>query len=227
MEVDILFTDNHFIEVNKKNSQLVQGDATGDLSLDKWLKEYLRETCRKPGNVFLGVIHRLDRPVSGVVIFARTGKGLARMNKVFKDHIIVKKYWAIVQERPPKESDTLTHYLLRDHKKNKSFVYDKPQPGTKEASLSYRLAGASHNYFFLEVELHTGRHHQIRSQLACIGCIIKGDLKYGARRSNPGGGISLHARSLEFVHPIKGEPVKLLASPPPEPLWHAFEKVMR
>ena len=223
MELDILFEDNHLIAINKKVSDLVQGDKTGDISLDILIKAYLKKKYNKPGDVFIGVVHRIDRPVSGVVLFARTSKALIRLNKIFKERQLQKKYWAIVQDEPSKESATIQHFLLRNPKKNKSFAYDFEREGTKKAILSYSFIGKSLKYYFLEVELHTGRHHQIRAQLAKIGCPIKGDLKYGAKRSNPDGGINLHARKLEFIHPVKQEKISIIAPPPDGELWKAFQ----
>ena len=223
MNLNILFEDNHLIVINKEPSQLVQGDQTGDPSLDHVIKEYLKKKYNKPGKVFLGVVHRLDRPVSGVVVFARTSKALQRMNRKFKDHEIKKKYWAIVESAPSEPEATLVHHLKRNRKMNKSMAYDSPQPLTKEASLTYRISGQSRHYYFMDITLHTGRHHQIRSQLAAIGCTIKGDLKYGARRSNPDGGICLHARELEFIHPVQNKTVTIIAEPPDEPLWQIFK----
>jgi 23S rRNA pseudouridine1911/1915/1917 synthase len=226
MELKILYEDNHLIAVNKNASELVQGDKTGDISLDLRLKQYLKKKYSKPGNVFLGVVHRIDRPVSGVVVFARTGKALTRMNKIFKDKQLKKIYWAMVQSKPLKDEATITHYLIRNPKSNKSFAYDREKANSKKSSLTYRLRGRSKNYYFLEIELHTGRHHQIRSQLSKIGCQIKGDLKYGSKRSNPDGGISLHARELEFIHPVKHEKLRLLAEPPEDILWDEFSRIM-
>lgn len=220
--INILYEDNHLIALNKSVSDLVQGDNTGDKSLDIKVKEYLKDLYKKPGNVFLGVIHRLDRPVSGAVVFARTSKALSRMNKLFQEKMVQKKYWAIVSENPPIEEGRLNHFLVRKPNMNKSFAYTTAKKGSKEASLSYRLMGRTKNYFFLEIDLHTGRHHQIRCQLAKIGCPIRGDLKYGSGRSNPGGGISLHAREIEFIHPVLKEKLKIIANPPKDVLWNEF-----
>ncbi len=219
---EILYEDNHLLAVNKRVSDLVQGDVTGDLSLDRMLKAYLKEKYHKPGNVFLGVIHRLDRPVSGVVLFARTGKALARMNEQFRSRETVKRYWAVVRERPPQEEGHLVHYLKRDARLNKSFAYDHEVKGSKRGELEYRVVGRSRSYWFLEVTLLTGRHHQIRAQLAAAGCPIRGDLKYGYPRSDPGGGIHLHARELRFIHPVRREEVVLVARPPEDVLWNIF-----
>ncbi|MFO7938423.1 MAG: RluA family pseudouridine synthase [Bacteroidales bacterium] len=221
-QLQVLYEDNHIIALNKGTSDLVQGDKTGDISLDKQLKIFLKQKYNKPGNVFVGVIHRLDRPVSGVVLFAKTSKGLSRMNKLFQQKELQKTYWAIVKNQPPKSEDRLTHYLVRNEKKNKSFAYTKPQSNSKQAELTYRLLASSERYHLLSIDLHTGRHHQIRAQLAAIGSPIKGDLKYGYPRSNPDGGISLHAREISFEHPVKLEPVKIIANPPADKLWDYF-----
>ena len=224
--MDILFEDNHIIAINKTNSDLVQGDKTGDETLADKVKLYIKDKYSKPGDVYLGVTHRLDRPVSGVVLFARTSKALTRLNNMFKEKEIKKTYWAIVKEKPPKAEDTINHYLVRNTKKNKSFAYDKEMKDSKNASLSYKIIASSDKYQLLEIDLHTGRHHQIRSQLAKIGCPIKGDLKYGFSRSNPDGGISLHAREITFVHPVKKESVTIKANPPQDKLWDYFVDII-
>lgn len=224
--MEILYEDNHIIAVNKRISDIVQGDKTGDEPLSEKVKAYIKKKYNKPGAVFLGVTHRLDRPVSGVVLFARTSKALTRLNKMFLEKEIEKKYWAIVKTRPEKESDTITHYVVRNQKKNKSFAYDKEVKDSKKASLSYQLIASSDNYHLLEVDLHTGRHHQIRCQLAKIGCPIKGDLKYGFARSNPDGGISLHARKISFIHPVKKETIEIIAQTPNDSLWDFFLSVV-
>ena len=222
-KLDILFEDNHIIAVNKGNHDLVQGDKTGDISLDKRVKEYIKKKYNKPGDVYLGIVHRLDRPVSGVVIFARTSKALTRLNDMFRDGNIHKTYWAITKGLPPKEEGTLIHYMKKNPKLNKSFCHEKKVKESKKAELDYKLLGRSESYYLVEVDLKTGRHHQIRAQLASMGCSIKGDLKYGAQRSNSNGGISLHARQIEFNHPVKKEPVVILALPPKdEKLWKTF-----
>lgn len=218
----ILYEDNHLIAVNKRVSDLVQGDRTGDVALDSIVRSYLKEKYHKPGNVFLGVIHRLDRPVSGVVLFARTGKALTRMNDQFRDRKTKKIYWAVVRERPPAEEGHLVHYLLRDREKNKSFAYPEEVKNSKRGELLYRLVGHSRSYWFLEITLLTGRHHQIRAQLAAIGCPIRGDLKYGYPRSDPGGGIHLHARELLFEHPVRKKEIRVVAEPPEDALWDLF-----
>lgn len=225
--MDILYEDNHIIAVNKKISDIVQGDKTGDEPLSEKVKSYIKKKYEKPGAVFLGVTHRLDRPVSGALLFARTSKALSRLNKMFSDNEIKKTYWAIVKEKPPKESDTIKHYIERNQKKNKSFAYDTETKNSKLASLSYKLIASADNYYLLEVDLHTGRHHQIRCQLAKIGCPIKGDLKYGFPRSNPDGGISLHARKIEFTHPVKKEKIYIIANPPKDSLWDYFVSIVK
>ncbi len=219
----VLHEDNHLIVVNKEASEIVQGDITGDKPLSEEVKSFLKTKYNKPGNVFTGVVHRIDRPVSGAVIFAKTGKGLSRMNELVKNHGVKKTYWAIVQNRPEEPSGELVSYLWRDQKKNKSFPVKKTKAGAKQAILTYKLIGESQKYFLLEVDLKTGRHHQIRVQLASMGCPIKGDLKYGAPRSNPDGSISLHARKIEFNHPIKKEKLSITAPAPQDELWNFFE----
>ena len=209
--------------MNKTHHDLVQKDITGDLSLDDKIKQYLKVKYNKPGEVFLGVVHRLDRPVTGVVLFARTTKALTRLTKMFREGEMRKTYWAIVKTAPPKESDRLVHHMIRNTKQNKSYCNESPVPGSKEAALSYKVIGKSDNYTLLEVNLETGRHHQIRSQLAYIGSPIKGDLKYGFPRSNPDGGISLHAREIRFVHPVtKTEMVITAETPEGDALWKVF-----
>ncbi len=220
--VEILYEDNHIIAVYKRSSDLAQGDKTGDVSLDTEVKKYLGEKYKKPGEVFLGVVHRLDRPVSGVLLYARTSKALERLNEMFRDKQVKKTYLAIVKERPPEEEATITHYLKKNETQNKSYVYDTEVKGSKMASLTYRLKGRSERFYMLEIELHTGRHHQIRAQLAKIGCPIKGDLKYGFSRSNEDGSISLFARKVEFIHPVKKEPVTILAHFPEGDIWSVF-----
>lgn len=221
--IEILYEDNHLIAVNKTCHDLVQKDDTGDCALDDRLKVYLKEKYSKPGNVFLGVTHRLDRPVSGVVLFARTSKALARMNELFRLGVVSKTYWAIVKNKPPKEADVLVHFMVRNTKQNKSYCHEKEVKGSKRAELNYRILGHSENYYLLEIDLKTGRHHQIRAQLATLGCPVKGDLKYGFPRSNPDGGISLHARQLAFVHPVLKENITILAPlPEDDSLWKVF-----
>jgi 23S rRNA pseudouridine1911/1915/1917 synthase len=221
---NILFEDNHVIIINKLPSQIVQGDKTGDRTLADFVKDYIKTKYGKPGEVFLGVVHRLDRPVSGAVIFARTSKALTRLNSLLKDREIKKTYWAVVKNKPPKQADTLISYLRRDEAKNKSFVVAENTNGSQKAILSYTLLASSENYFLLQIDLQTGRHHQIRAQLSSIGCPIKGDLKYGFPRSNADGSIHLHARELRFVHPVTLSPVLVVASTPRDPIWDFFEK---
>lgn len=221
--LEILYEDNHLIAVNKTVHDLVQKDKTGDVALDDKIRSYIKDKYNKPGNVFLGVIHRLDRPVSGVVLFARTSKSLTRMNALFRTGDVSKTYWALVKNIPPKKADTLVHYVVRNAKQNKSYCYDKEVAESKLAKLKYRLLASGDNYHLVEIELLTGRHHQIRAQLAAIGCPIKGDLKYGFARSNKDGGISLHARKIRFTHPVSGEEVNIKAAPPAgDKLWEYF-----
>ena len=225
-KLDILYEDNHLIAVNKTGSDLVQGDETGDEPLSDKVKEYIKEKYNKPGDVFLGVVHRLDRPVTGVVLFARTSKALSRMNKMFQDKEVKKTYWAVVQNLPEEDEATLCHFILKDSIKNKSYAFPKMRPGAKEAILTYRHISSAAKYHLLEVDLQTGRHHQIRCQLAKIGCPIRGDLKYGFSRSNTNGGISLHARRITFLHPVKQEPVEIVAPVPKDDnLWREFANV--
>ncbi len=218
----VLYEDNHLIIVNKLPSEIVQGDKTGDTPLSEIVKTYIKEKYQKPGNVFTGVIHRIDRPASGAVVFARTGKALTRMNELVKIRELKKIYWAIVQNRPNDHEAELKHYLVRNSQKNKSFAHNKSVTDSKEGILKYKVIGESDNYYLLEIDLKTGRHHQIRAQLAAIGCPIKGDLKYGSPRSNKDASISLHARSIEFVHPVKKDIVRVTAPPPKDPLWDYF-----
>lgn len=220
--MDVIYEDNHIIIVNKSCSEIVQGDKTGDTPLVDTVKEYIRQKYHKPGNVFLGVVHRLDRPVSGAVVFARTGKALARLNEMFRTKDVHKTYWAIVTRCPSKPEGELVHWLVRNERQNKSYAYDKEVPLSKQAVLDYRLIGSSDRYFLLEVELKTGRHHQIRCQLSKMGCPIKGDLKYGAPRSNPDGSISLHAKCIRFVHPVSKKEIRAEAPLPKDTLWHVF-----
>ncbi|HMM02206.1 MULTISPECIES: RNA pseudouridine synthase [unclassified Dysgonomonas] len=218
----VLYEDNHIIIVNKTVSEIVQGDKTGDKPLSEIVKEYLKEKYNKPGNVFCGVTHRLDRPTSGIVVFARTSKALSRLNDMFKNKEISKTYWAIVKNTPKQPEGTLKHYLVRNEKQNKSYAYDTEKPNSKQAILHYKLIARSDKYSLLEIDLETGRHHQIRCQLAKIGSPIKGDLKYGAERSNPDGGISLHARKISFIHPVSKELIEVTAPVPEDNLWQAF-----
>lgn len=219
----VVYEDNHIIIVNKSSSEIVQGDKTGDTPLSEMVKEYIKVKYQKPGNVFLGVVHRLDRPVSGLVIFARTSKALPRLNEMFKNNDVHKTYWALVKNRPKCDEGELVHWLVRNERQNKSYAYAHEVPNSKKAILSYRLIGESDNYFLLEVNLKTGRHHQIRCQLAAMGCPIKGDLKYGAKRSNPDGSICLHSRHVKFVHPVSKEVIEVTAPLPSFGAWKAFE----
>lgn len=220
---EILYEDNHLIAVNKRSSDLSQGDKSGDISLDSEVKKYLAIKYNKPGEVFLGIVHRLDRPASGVLLYARTSKALSRMNEMFRSLSVKKTYLAIVRERPPEDMATITHFLKRNEKQNKTYVYDEEVEGSKKASLTYRIAGRSDRYYLLEIQLHTGRHHQIRAQLAAIGCPVKGDLKYGYSRSNQDGSVSLMARQLEFIHPVKNEKIVITAPLPEGDLWSKFK----
>ncbi len=222
IDQEILFEDNHLIILNKRPSDIVQGDKTGDEPLSELLKKYLKHAYNKPGEVFLGVVHRLDRPVSGALIFARTSKALSRLNIMLRDGHIHKTYWAVVKNKPPNPEGHLIQYLTRNPEKNKSFVHAHAVAGSKKAELIYRVIDRSDGYFLLEVNLLTGRHHQIRAQLAGMGCPVKGDLKYGYPRSNEGGFIHLHSRSIEFVHPVKKETMKITAPPPHDKLWDFF-----
>ena len=219
----VVYEDNHIIIVNKTASEIVQGDKTGDTPLSETVKQYLKEKYSKPGNVFIGVTHRLDRPVSGLVVFAKTSKALSRLNEMFKNSEVKKTYWAVVKNLPREEEGELVNYLVRNEKQNKSYAYDKEVPGSKKAILHYRLIGRSQNYYLLEIDLKTGRHHQIRCQLAKMGCPIKGDLKYGAQRSNPDGSICLHARMVKFIHPVSKELIELTAPVPAGNLWNGFD----
>ncbi|WP_435254203.1 RluA family pseudouridine synthase [Tenacibaculum sp. A30] len=219
--LQVLHEDNHIIVVNKRSGDIVQGDKTGDKPLSDVVKEYIKEKYDKPGNVFLGTVHRLDRPTTGIVIYARTSKALERLNKMLRDKTIKKTYWAVVQQQPKKASDTLTNYLKKNPKNNKSTAFTKEVEGSKKAILHYKTLKNLDNYSLLEVDLETGRHHQIRVQLSNIGAIIKGDLKYGAKRSNKDGSIHLHARKIEFTHPVSKELIKLTAPTPSDSIWDA------
>lgn len=221
--MNVLYEDNHIIIINKAAGEIVQGDKTGDKSLCDTMKQYIKEKYAKPGNVFIGLPHRLDRPVSGVVVFAKTSKALERLNGMFRDGNVKKIYWAITKGKPLKAEGEISSWILRNEKMNKSFSYPKEVKGSKHALLIYTLKAASQNYNLIEVELKTGRHHQIRCQLASIGCPIKGDLKYGAQRSNPDGSISLHARYIEFIHPVSKQLIQVTAPVPADRLWQSFE----
>jgi len=217
----VLFEDNHIIVINKRAGDLVQGDKTGDKPLPDVVKEYLKVKYNKEGNVFLGVVHRLDRPTTGIVVFAKTSKALPRLNKLFAEKTAHKTYWAVVKDAPPKQKDTLEHWLKKNPKNNKSTAFKKEVDGSKKAILHYELLKTLDNYKLLEINLETGRHHQIRCQLTTIGCHIKGDLKYGAKRSNKDASIHLHSRYLEFIHPVKKDPLKITAPVPKDPIWEA------
>lgn len=219
----VLYEDNHIIIINKAAGEIVQGDKTGDKSLCDTMKAYIKEKYAKPGNVFIGLPHRLDRPVSGIVVFAKTSKALERLNRMFSEGNVKKIYWALTKGIPQPAESKLESWILRNEKMNKSFSYPKEVKGSKHAVLHYRLVAASQNYNLIEVELKTGRHHQIRCQLSSIGCPIKGDLKYGAQRSNPDGSISLHARYIEFIHPVSKELIAVTAPLPGDRLWQSFE----
>ncbi len=220
--LQILHEDNHIIVINKRVGDIVQGDKTGDKPLSEVVKEYIKEKYNKPGEVFLGVVHRLDRPTTGIVVFARTSKALERLNAMFSNRETQKTYWAVVKNKPPKTSDNLVHFLKRNPKNNTSKAHLKEVPESKKASLDYTIFKELNNYFALEINLHTGRHHQIRSQLQAIGCPIKGDLKYGFDRSNPDGGIHLHARKLVFVHPVSKENLEIVAPTPNDIIWNSL-----
>ncbi|MEJ6616002.1 MAG: RNA pseudouridine synthase [Crocinitomicaceae bacterium] len=224
MPIQVLHIDNHTIVINKQPSDIVQGDKTGDETLAEKVKQYLRVEFNKEGNVFCGVVHRLDRPTSGALVFARTSKGLSRLNQQFRDKSTRKVYWAVVEKSPEHKTGRLEHFLKKNEKQNKSYAHTSEVGGSKKAVLSYKLLLSSDKYHLLEIELETGRHHQIRCQLATIGCLIKGDLKYGAKRSNKDGSIHLHARKLEYNHPTSQELIKILAPVPNDPLWQFFEE---
>lgn len=217
--LQVLFEDNHLIIINKRVGDIVQGDSTGDKPLSEVVKEYIAEKYHKSGKVFLGVVHRLDRPTSGIVIFARTSKALERLNKMLRDKVIKKTYWAIAQKATIKESDTLTHFLKKNPKNNKSTAFKKETEGSKKAILHYHIIQKLDRYFLLEIDLETGRHHQIRCQLASMGCPIKGDLKYGFKRSNKNGGIHLHARKIQFTHPVSKEEINITSPLPADTVW--------
>lgn len=215
----IIYEDNHIIIVNKDSGEIVQGDKTGDRPLSEMVKEYIKTEYAKPGNVYLGVAHRLDRPVSGLVVFAKTSKALTRLNEMFRTGDVHKTYWALTKNTPPSRNGTLTDWLVRNEKQNKSYAYSHEVPGAKKAVLDYRVLGKTDNYTLIEVDLKTGRHHQIRCQLANIGCPIKGDLKYGARRSNTDGSISLVSRKMEFMHPVSKKMIHVESSLPDDRVW--------
>lgn len=220
--MQVLYEDNHIIIVYKQSGEIVQGDKTGDKPLSETIKEWIKEKYAKPGNVFLGVVHRLDRPVSGIVVFAKTSKALSRLNNMFRNGEVRKTYWAMVQTAPNMPEATLTNWLVRNEKQNKSYVYNNEMPNAKQAILKYKTIGQTEHYTLLEVNLLTGRHHQIRCQLAAIGCPIKGDLKYGARRSNPDGSISLLSHKVEFTHPVSKQKIVVVSPLPTEKVWDNF-----
>lgn len=222
-DLEVLFEDNHLIAVKKFPSQIVQGDKTGDMPLSEKVKQYIKEKYNKPGEVYLGVVHRIDRPVSGVVIFARTSKALSRMNELFREKLVQKTYWAIVKDKPKMDAGRLTHFLIKNEKQNKSKPVDQNVKGALKAELEYRVLSSSDNFHLLEIKPLTGRHHQIRVQLAAMGSPIKGDVKYGFRRTNDDASIHLHARKAEFIHPVKDEPVSIIADPPSDVLWDYFK----
>jgi 23S rRNA pseudouridine1911/1915/1917 synthase len=219
--LQVLFEDNHLIIINKRAGDITQGDKTGDKPLSDVVKEYVKDKYNKPGNVFIGTVHRLDRPTSGIVIFARTSKALERLNKMLRDKTIQKTYWAIVKKTPEITAGSLTNFLKKDHKKNKSFVYNKTVEGSKIATLHYKVIQKLENYSLVEIDLETGRHHQIRTQLSHIDSPIKGDLKYGFDRSNKDGSISLHARKIRFIHPVTKEEIQITATTPNDSIWNA------
>ena len=224
-ELEVLYEDNHIIAINKKCGDIVQGDKTGDRTLGDEVKGYLKNKYNKPGNVFLGVTHRIDRPTSGIVLFAKTSKSLTRLNYLFRENKAIRKtYWAVVDSKPSKNDLQLDHWLTRDTMQNKSFALDREQKDSKLASLTLHYLQSSDRFHLLEIELHTGRHHQIRAQFAAMGLHIKGDLKYGFPRSNKDGGIHLHARQIEFIHPVTGENIKITAPPPKDPVWDYFRR---
>ena len=220
--MQVLYEDNHIIIVYKQSGEIVQGDKTGDKPLSETIKEWIKQKYAKPGNVFLGVVHRLDRPVSGIVVFAKTSKALSRLNNMFRNGEVRKTYWAMVQTAPNMPEATLTNWLVRNEKQNKSYVYNNEMPNAKQAILKYKTIGQTEHYTLLEVNLLTGRHHQIRCQLAAIGCPIKGDLKYGAHRSNPDGSISLLSHKVEFIHPVSKQKIVVVSPLPTEKVWDNF-----
>ncbi len=225
-EEEVLYEDNHLIAINKRPSDIVQGDKTGDEPLSDIVKRYIKEKYNKPGNVFLGVVHRLDRPASGVVMFARTSKALSRMNELIRNNEITKTYWAVVKNKPPQKEGLLIHYLIKNQARNTSFAFPEPGKKRKKAEMKYRLLAESDNYYLLEIDLITGRHHQIRVQLSAIGCPIKGDLKYGFDRSNKDASIHLHARKVCFIHPVSKKEIIIEAPPPGDPLWGHFSEIV-
>jgi 23S rRNA pseudouridine1911/1915/1917 synthase len=221
--LDVVYQDNHIIIINKKPGQIAQADKTGDIALNEIVKDYIKEKYNKPGKVYLGLIHRLDRPTSGGLIFGRTDKATSRLSKMFQNHEVKKTYWAVVDKRPPQMEDRLEHYLVKNQQKNKSFPSNSKNSNAKKAILNYKYISSIDKYHLLEIELETGRHHQIRAQLAAIDCRIKGDVKYGFKRANKDLSIHLHARYLEFLHPVKKELMKFEIPPPKDPVWNAFQ----
>lgn len=226
-EEEVVYEDNHLIAINKKPSDIVQGDKTGDEPLSEIVKRYIKKKHNKPGNVFLGVVHRLDRPASGVVMFARTSKALSRMNELIRNNEITKTYWAVVKNKPPEKEGHLIHYLIKNQSRNTSFAFPEPGKNRKKAEMTYSVIAESDNYYLLEVDLVTGRHHQIRVQLSAIGCPIRGDLKYGFDRSNKDASIHLHAREVRFTHPVSNEEITIEAPPPEDPLWAHFLEIVK
>lgn len=227
MEVEVLYEDNHLIAVNKKPGQIVQGDKTGDEPLSEKVKTFLKEKYNKPGNVFAGVIHRIDRPVSGVVLFAKTSKALSRMNELFRTRDVKKTYWAVVKNKPPHESGTLVNYLVKNEKTNQSKTVSADNKSALRSELDYKVIAATNSFFLLEISPTTGRHHQIRVQLSTMGCPIKGDVKYGFKRTNEDGSIHLHARKLNFEHPVTKEKIEIIAPPPNEVVWNACAEALK
>jgi 23S rRNA pseudouridine1911/1915/1917 synthase len=225
-QLEVLYEDNHIIAVNKKPSDIVQGDKTGDTPLSEFVKQYIKKKYDKPGEVFVGTVHRIDRPVSGIVLFAKTSKALARLNQMFQSKEIQKTYWAVVKNKPATISGNLVHYLIKNEAKNMSKAFDKEVKGALRSELDYTLIASSDNYHLLEINPHTGRHHQIRVQLSAMKCPIKGDLKYGFDRSNKDASIHLHARKIQFIHPVKKEAITIVAPPPNEVLWNEFMKTV-
>lgn len=223
---EVLYEDNHIIAINKKPGDIVQGDKTGDAPLSDFVKQYVKYTANKPGEVFLGTVHRIDRPVSGIVLFAKTSKALARLNEMFQKKEITKTYWAIVKNKPPQTAGKLEHFLLKDEVRNKSKAHINHVKNSLPSVLEYKVIASSEKYFLLEINPHTGRHHQIRAQLAAMGCPIKGDVKYGFDRTNDNASIHLHARSVNFMHPVKKEIINIEAKPPEDNLWNAFLKII-
>ncbi len=222
MNITVLYEDNHLIAVKKQSGDIIQSDQSGDITLADKVKEYIKRKYNKPGDVFLGIIHRIDRPVSGVVVFARTSKALTRMNELFREKKIQKVYWAVVEEKPPLENGEIVNWLKKNQEKNRSRAYDSEVKESKKAELKYQLMGRSRNYYYLKINPLTGRHHQIRVQLSNIDCRIKGDVKYGAKRTNKDGSIHLLARSISFVHPVKKQEIEIVCNPPIDPLWNEF-----